>query len=79
MGYYGRSFSPKQTEYGDGDGEGDERERVSGCIHGLHVGEIQMSIWWLNKEKRTSSSVYHLYDSTNRFDNIVYHLQLLNG
>lgn len=44
MGYYGRSFSPKQTEYGDGDGEGDERERVSGCIHGLHVGEIQMSI-----------------------------------
>lgn len=37
-------FSPKQTEYGDGDGERDEGERVSGRVHGLHVGEIQMGI-----------------------------------
>lgn len=37
-------FSPEHAEYGDGDGESDERECVSGRVHGLHVGEIQMGI-----------------------------------
>lgn len=36
--------SPEQTEYGDGDGESDKRECISDCVHGLHVGKIQMGI-----------------------------------
>lgn len=44
---------PEQTEYNDGNGERDERECVSSCVHGLHVGEVQMGIWGLNKWKRT--------------------------
>lgn len=39
-----RSFLRKQAEYGDGDGERDEGESVSSCVHGLHVGEVQMGI-----------------------------------
>lgn len=36
-----KCFSPKQTKYGDGECERDERHCVSGCVHGLHVEEIQ--------------------------------------
>lgn len=36
--------SPELTEDGDGDDECDERERVAGGVHGLHVGEIQVGI-----------------------------------
>lgn len=45
-------FSPEQTQYGDGDGEGDERESVSDCVNGPHRGKIQMSVWGLNGTKQ---------------------------
>lgn len=48
----GMLFSPKQAQYGDGDGEGDEGESISDSVNGPHRGEIQMSIWGLNQRKQ---------------------------
>lgn len=43
-------ISPEQKEDGDGDSESNERDRVSDCVHGLHVGEIHVRVWGLNRE-----------------------------